>query len=79
MVEDRPPVPQFSVVLNGIRSSLAPFFKEGIDCSVSCGREFLRFGFDRAVISDFVPNFQLNQKFFANANASADFLSLRNR
>jgi hypothetical protein len=73
-IEDRPPVKQFPIVLSRLRGTLSPFFREGIDCSVSCGREFLRFGLDRPLICEFVSNFQVTQKYFGNP--SPEFLHL---
>jgi hypothetical protein len=62
-LENRPANKQFQIVTSQLREILTPIFKENVDLSVSCGREFLRLALDRPLICEFNANFRLEPNF----------------
>jgi hypothetical protein len=73
-LENRPANKQFQIVTAQLREILTPIFKENVDFSVSCGREFLRLALDKPLICEFNPNFRLELKFLSNP--SPEFLKV---
>lgn len=58
-----------------LRKLLSATISNGVDFSAVCGREFLRFALDRALINEFIPNVKI-EPYAESGKASDEFVRL---